>query len=187
MKNDFCLIFDMDGTLWDATGSILNSANEVLEKEKGWKDYLDLDTLNRVMGLEIEEIANIYFPELEQEEKMEIRGRDLLSGLPKTIEVNSVHIREALSEPVSSIIETIKQTLEATPPELAADVMEYGITLTGGGALLRGLDELITSETDMPVHVANEPLNCVAMGTGLVLEHIDTLKNVLISPRKALF
>ena len=124
---------------------------------------------------------------LEQEEKMEIRGRDLLSGLPKTIEVNSVHIREALSEPVSSIIETIKQTLEATPPELAADVMEYGITLTGGGALLRGLDELITSETDMPVHVANEPLNCVAMGTGLVLEHIDTLKNVLISPRKALF
>lgn len=124
---------------------------------------------------------------LEQEEKMEIRGRDLLSGLPKTIEVNSVHIREALSEPVSSIIETIKQTLEATPPELAADVMEYGITLTGGGALLRGLDELITSETGMPVHVANEPLNCVAMGTGLVLEHIDTLKNVLISPRKALF
>lgn len=124
---------------------------------------------------------------LEQEEKMEIRGRDLLSGLPKTIEVNSVHVREALSEPVSSIIETIKQTLEATPPELAADVMEYGITLTGGGALLRGLDELITSETGMPVHVANEPLNCVAMGTGLVLEHIDTLKNVLISPRKALF
>ena len=124
---------------------------------------------------------------LEQEEKMEIRGRDLLSGLPKTIEVNSVHVREALSEPVASIIETIKQTLEATPPELAADVMEYGITLTGGGALLRGLDELITSETGMPVHVANEPLNCVAMGTGLVLEHIDTLKNVLISPRKALF
>ncbi|CDD50201.1 HAD family hydrolase [Faecalitalea cylindroides] len=72
MKNDFCLIFDMDGTLWDATGSILNSANEVLEKEKGWKDYLDLDTLNRVMGLEIEEIANIYFPELEQEEKMDL-------------------------------------------------------------------------------------------------------------------
>ena len=72
MKNDFCLIFDMDGTLWDATGSILNSANEVLEKEKGWKDYLDLDTLSRVMGLEIEEIANIYFPELEQEEKMDL-------------------------------------------------------------------------------------------------------------------
>ena len=81
------------------------------------------------------------FP-LEREEKMEIRGRDLLSGLPKTIEVNSIHIREALSEPVGSIIDSIKQTLEATPPELAADIMEYGITLTGGGALLRGLDEL---------------------------------------------
>ena len=75
---------------------------------------------------------------------MEIRGRDLLSGLPKTIEVNSIHIREALSEPVGSIIDSIKQTLEATPPELAADIMEYGITLTGGGALLRGLDELNT-------------------------------------------
>ena len=124
---------------------------------------------------------------LEQEEKMEIRGRDLVTGLPKTIEVNSIHIREALNEPVCSIIETIKQTLEATPPELAADVMEYGITLTGGGALLRGLNELITAETGMPVHIANEPLNCVALGTGLVLEHIDTLRNVLISPRKALF
>ncbi len=118
---------------------------------------------------------------------MEIRGRDLLSGLPKTIEVNSIHIREALSEPVGSIIDSIKQTLEATPPELAADIMEYGITLTGGGALLRGLDELITSETGMPVNIANEPLNCVALGTGLVLEHIDTLKSVLVSPRKPIF
>ncbi len=126
------------------------------------------------------------FP-LEREEKMEIRGRDLLSGLPKTIEVNSIHIREALSEPVGSIIDSIKQTLEATPPELAADIMEYGITLTGGGALLRGLDELITSETGMPVNIANEPLNCVALGTGLVLEHIDTLKSVLVSPRKPIF
>ncbi|WP_330698123.1 rod shape-determining protein [Anaerotignum sp.] len=126
------------------------------------------------------------FP-LGKEEKMEIRGRDLISGLPKTVEVTSIHIREALSEPVESVIETIKQTLEATPPELAADIMEYGITLTGGGAMLRGLDRLITSETGMPVHIANEPLNCVAVGTGLVLEHIDTLKSVLISPRKALF
>ncbi len=123
----------------------------------------------------------------EKEEKMEIRGRDLVSGLPMTIEVNSIHIREALSEPVASIINCIKQTLEATPPELAADIMEYGITLTGGGALLRGLDKLITAETGMPVHVANEPLNCVALGTGMVLEQIDSLKSVLISPRKALF
>lgn len=126
------------------------------------------------------------FP-LKQEEKMEIRGRDLVSGLPKTVEVNSIAIREALSEPVDSIINSIKQTLEATPPELAADIMEYGITLTGGGAHLRGLDALITDETGMPVNIAEEPLNCVALGTGMVLEQLDKLKNVLISPRKALF
>ena len=101
---------------------------------------------------------------LDREEKMEIRGRDLVSGLPMTIE-----------------------TLEATPPELAADIMEYGITLTGGGAHLRGLDKLITAETGMPVNIANEPLNCVALGTGMVLEQVDKLKSVLISPRKALF
>lgn len=126
------------------------------------------------------------FP-LGTEEKMEIRGRDLINGLPKTIEITSIHIREALQEPISSIIESIKQTLEATPPELAADIMECGITLTGGGALLRGLDSLINAETGMPVHIAFEPLNCVALGTGLVLEKIDVLQSVLISPRKALF
>lgn len=125
--------------------------------------------------------------QMPEEKTMEIRGRDLISGLPKTVEIDSKHIREALAEPVSSIIETIKQTLEATPPELAADVMEFGITLTGGGAHLRGLDALITEETGMPVHIAEEPLNCVVMGTGMVLERIDSLKNVLISPRKALF
>lgn len=124
---------------------------------------------------------------LEREEKMEIRGRDLITGLPKTIEVNSIHMRDALKEPVAAIIDSIKQTLEATPPELAADIMEFGITLTGGGAHLRGLDKLISVETGMPVNIANEPLNCVALGTGLVLEQIDKLKSVLISPRKALF
>ena len=124
---------------------------------------------------------------LDREEKMEIRGRDLVSGLPMTIEINSIHIREALAEPVGSITNSIKQTLEATPPELAADIMEYGITLTGGGAHLRGLDKLITAETGMPVNIANEPLNCVALGTGMVLEQVDKLKSVLISPRKALF
>ncbi|MFI3173613.1 MAG: rod shape-determining protein [Bacillota bacterium] len=124
---------------------------------------------------------------LPTEEKMEIRGRDLVSGLPKTIEITSIHIREALGEPINSIIQSIKGTLEATPPELAADIMECGITLTGGGALLRGLDELINHETGMPVNIANEPLNCVVLGTGLVLEQINILKSVLISPRKAMF
>lgn len=124
---------------------------------------------------------------LPQEELMEIRGRDLISGLPKTVEVTSIDIRTALAEPVRDIVECIKQTLESTPPELASDIMEFGITLTGGGALLRGLDQLITSETGIPVHIAFEPLNCVAVGTGMVLEQLDTLKSVLISPRKALF
>lgn len=115
---------------------------------------------------------------------MDIRGRDLISGLPKTITINSEEILEALSEPVNAIVDAIKFTLEKTPPELAADIMEAGIVLTGGGALLRGLDKLISNETNMPVHAANEPLNCVALGTGLVLENIDTLKTVLISSQK---
>lgn len=115
---------------------------------------------------------------------LSIRGRDLSTGLPKTITVTSMEAMEAISEPVSSIIDTIKTTLETTPPELAADIMEDGITLSGGGALLSGLDKLIEKETDMKVNIANEPLNCVAKGTGIVLEHIDTLKSVLLTPRK---
>ena len=98
---------------------------------------------------------------LEVEEELEIRGRDLVSGLPKTILITSEQIRFALSEPVNSIVDTIKQTLEATPPELSSDIMESGITLTGGGALLTGLDALISKETGIAVHIANEPLNCV--------------------------
>lgn len=123
------------------------------------------------------------FPQ-EEEKTLEVKGRDLISGLPKTIEMTSEQVREAISEPISSIIDAIKFTLEKTPPELASDIIEAGIMLTGGGALLTGLDKLITKETDMPVHIANEPLNCVALGTGMVLEHIDTLRNVLISTRK---
>lgn len=117
-------------------------------------------------------------------QKLEVRGRDLISGLPKTISVTSPEISQAISEPVASIIDAIKFTLEKTPPELSSDVMEMGITLTGGGAMLRGLDELITHETGIPVNIANEPLNCVAIGTGLVLDHLHSLKNVLISTRK---
>ena len=115
---------------------------------------------------------------------MEIRGRDLVLGLPKTITISSKEILDALNEPVNSVIDAIKYTLEKTPPELAADIMESGIVLTGGGALLTGLDKLIAIETGMPVHVAQEPLNCVAKGTGLVLEHINTLRTVLISSKR---
>ncbi|MBQ4347597.1 MAG: rod shape-determining protein [Firmicutes bacterium] len=114
----------------------------------------------------------------------QIRGRDLVSGLPKEVTISTPEMREALFEPVDAIVDAIRQTLEATPPELAADIMERGIMLTGGGALLRGLDRLVSAETGMPVRIAPEALNCVALGTGLVLEHIDTLKTVLITNRR---
>ncbi|MDR1542166.1 MAG: rod shape-determining protein [Clostridiales bacterium] len=119
----------------------------------------------------------------EKEARKDIRGRDLITGLPKTITITSEQVREAIAEPVAAIVDAIKSTLEKTPPELASDIMESGIVLTGGGAMLGGLDQLIFHETGMPVSIANEPLNCVALGTGLVLGHIQTLKNVLISPR----
>jgi rod shape-determining protein MreB len=116
--------------------------------------------------------------------KMEVRGRDLVTGLPKTIVLNSVEVHEAIHEPVNAVVDAIKHTLERTPPELSSDIMEYGIMLTGGGALLGGLGKLISIETGIPVHVDNEPLRSVATGTGLVLENINALKNVLITQRK---
>lgn len=119
-----------------------------------------------------------------KEEWMEIRGRDLISGLPKNIEISSTEVLEALKEPVNAIVDIIKLTLEKTPPELAADIMDRGIMLTGGGALLTGLDRLINEETGMPVHIAERPLDCVALGAGKVLDELETLKKVLISPRK---
>lgn len=118
------------------------------------------------------------FP-MEQETEMEIKGRNLLNGLPENITVTSAEIREALAEPLSNVIEAIKVTLEKTPPELAADIIDQGITLAGGGALIRGLDRLINKETGMPVYVAETPLDCVADGTGKVLEEIDKLREVL--------
>lgn len=111
-----------------------------------------------------------------KEIKMDIRGRDLVSGLPKTIQVNSKEIYEAMREPIYNILEAIKSTLEKTPPELAADIMEQGIMLTGGGALLDGIDLLIKNETGMPVNIAENPLDCVAVGTGKALESIEVLK-----------
>jgi len=108
---------------------------------------------------------------------MEIRGRDLLTGLPKTIEVTPDEIAEALKDTVFAIVEAVKNTLEKTPPELAADIMDRGIVLTGGGAMLRNLDRVIANETNMPVLIAENPLDCVAIGTGKALEHIDLFKS----------
>ena len=116
----------------------------------------------------------------DQESDMQIRGRDLISGLPKTVEISSTEVREALKEPISAIIDAIKSTLEKTPPELASDIMENGIMLTGGGALLRGLDKLIKQETGMPVTIADEPLDCVALGTGKSVEDQEIFEKVLM-------
>jgi rod shape-determining protein MreB len=109
-------------------------------------------------------------------EKMEIRGRDLVTGLPKTLEISSHEIAEALRESVSAIIDGVKKTLEKTPPELSADVMERGIVLTGGGALLKNLDKVISEETSMPVFIAENPLDCVAIGTGMALDHMNVIR-----------
>lgn len=115
----------------------------------------------------------------EGEDTMEIKGRNLIDGLPKNITITSEEIREALQDSLASVLEAIRVTLERTPPQLAADIIDHGITLSGGGALLRGLDSLISKETGMPVNVAENPLDCVAVGTGKVLEDIDRLKEVL--------
>lgn len=119
------------------------------------------------------------YPYADNEPSMDIKGRNLLNGLPENITVTSEEIREALSEPLSHVIEAIKVTLEKTPPELAADIIDQGIMLAGGGALLKGLDLLIHAETGMPVKVAERPLDCVADGTGKVLENIDKLIDIL--------
>ena len=111
----------------------------------------------------------------------EIRGRDLVSGLPKTITVSSVEMREALEEPLSSIIDAVKFTLDQTPPELAADIMDEGIMLAGGGALLRGIDQRLANETGMPIRIAPDPLYAVARGSGQSLEEFEVLRGVLFS------
>jgi len=118
---------------------------------------------------------------LETELHAEIRGRDLLTGLPKTIVTSTEEIRYAIEEPVSSIVDAVKVTLDKTPPELAADIMEEGIVLTGGGALLHGLDARLSSETGMPIAIAKNPLHSVVIGSGQCLEEFDVLRQVLIS------
>ena len=111
-----------------------------------------------------------------KEESYELRGRVLVSGLPKTVVVTSSQIQQALSEPVAGIVEAVKITLEKTPPELASDIMDRGIVMTGGGSLLRNLDKLLSQETGMPVYVAEDALSCVALGTGKAVENVDVLK-----------
>ena len=130
------------------------------------------------------EIGTAY--KLDEELTLEVKGRNLINCLPKNAVISSEDIREALSESLDKIVEAIKETLERTPPELAADIIDRGITLTGGGALLRGMDKLVSSETGIDVHIAETPLDCVANGTGYVLDHMDVLKDVLEENNKTL-
>jgi rod shape-determining protein MreB len=130
-------------------------------------------------------IGSAYPMDGDKEEHSEIRGRDLVSGLPKTVVISAAEVREAIEEPVNTIIDAVKTTLDQCPPELAGDIMDRGIVLTGGGALLRGLDERLRRETGMPVHIAENPLDSVALGSGKCVEEFEALQQVLdAQPRR---
>ena len=120
------------------------------------------------------------YPMCGERRTMEVKGRDLIDGIPKTIVIGDDEIREALREPIMTIVDAVRTALERTPPELAADIVDKGIVLTGGGALLKGLDLLLRQETNLPITVAEDPLSCVALGTGKVLDELDLLKKVAI-------
>jgi rod shape-determining protein MreB len=119
---------------------------------------------------------------VEEEEALEVRGRDQVSGLPKTIEITSNEVTEAIAEPLAAIVGTVKGVLEKTPPELAADIIDRGMMLTGGGGLLRDLDQLLTREAGVPCYVAEDPMHCVAIGAGRALENYTVMKRVLPTP-----
>lgn len=121
---------------------------------------------------------------MEKEMSMEVKGRDLVAGVPKNLKLSSVQVREALVEPIDAIVEAVRQSLERTPPELASDILERGIILTGGGALLRGLDKRLREETNLPVVIGEDPLTCVVRGTGKVLENMNQYQKVLIKSRR---
>jgi rod shape-determining protein MreB len=121
---------------------------------------------------------------LEEEIKTEVKGRDLIDGIPKTIEITSQEIREALNDPINTIVEAVKLSLERTPPELASDILDRGIILTGGGALLKGLDSRLREETSMAIHVAEDPLTCVVDGCGKILDHPEQYEKVLLKQKR---
>ncbi|WP_278278115.1 rod shape-determining protein [Acidaminobacter hydrogenoformans] len=121
---------------------------------------------------------------VDEEAVFEVTGRNLMTGLPRSIFVKGAEIREALREPANAIMDAVKSTLEKTPPELSSDIMLQGIMVTGGGALLKGMAQRIRRETGMPVHIAEEPLDCVAIGTGMALDNFDELKSVMVHAKK---
>jgi rod shape-determining protein MreB len=124
------------------------------------------------------EIGSAY--PMEENKQLEVKGRDLVSGIPKTIVINEEEIRDALDEPISQIVEGVKAALENTPPELSADIVDKGIVLAGGGALLRGLDILLREETSLPITIADDPLSTIVLGAGQALNEIELLKQISI-------
>jgi len=179
-----CMVVDIGGGTTDiavlSLGGIVISESLRLGGDK--MDEVIIRHLKRACNLAIGErtaeeikiaIGSAY--PMQSEIKYEVRGRDLVGGLPKTVQVSSAEVREALAEPVLSIIERTKAVLEQTPPELAADIIERGITLTGGGALLRGIDRLMALHTEVPVQIAQDPMSCVAVGTG---KYLDAMRHL---------
>ncbi len=163
-----------------ASRSLRIAGNEI---DEAIKDYAR-DKMKLLIGDRMTESIKIKLGsviEFNEEIQMPIRGRDLVSGMPKELSISDEQVREAIAKPVKQIIEAIKTTIEETPPELIADIMQQGIVLAGGGALLRGLDRLISDATKTKVVIADDPLTCVVRGTGVVLEDLDNLKNVLLS------
>lgn len=116
----------------------------------------------------------------DEEMEMELKGRDLIDGIPKTLRITSSEVREALQEPIGAIVEAVKVSLERTPPELAADIVDRGIVMTGGGSLLRGLDQLLREETELPINVVEDPLSCVVLGTGKILDNLEQYEKVIM-------
>jgi rod shape-determining protein MreB len=114
-----------------------------------------------------------------EEQEMEVKGRDIVSGIPKTVSINSMEVREAIQEPIAAVVDAVRQALEHTPPELASDIVDRGIVMTGGGALLKGLDALLRENTNLPINVDEEPLTCVVRGTGRILDDPDKYRGVL--------
>jgi rod shape-determining protein MreB len=164
--------------------SVRTAGNDLDQALIAWMKKEHSLMLGERTAEEIKTTLGSAFP-LTKEPEAEVRGRDMVSGLPRTVVVSSAEVRMALEEPLHAIVDAIRATLDQTPPELAGDIMDRGVVLTGGGALLRGLDERIRHETGLPVHVADEPLYSVAMGVGKCVEEFDALRQVLVSePRR---
>ncbi len=164
--------------------SVRTAGNDIDQAILTWMKKEHSLMLGERTAEEVKMTLGTAFP-LAKEAEAEVRGRDMVSGLPKTVVVSSSEIRHAIEEPLHDIVDAVRVTLDQTPPELAGDIMDRGLVLTGGGALLRGLDERLRHETGMPVHVAEEPLHSVALGAGKCVEEFEALQQVLVSePRR---